>query len=176
MRKHSLNKPTLLKVLRTGLHELSSGNPAEAVSSLELARQLRLTKDQSRTLHKIIEQASYGTVDMAESWLEDLLYMVEPQWRDVNLRTAHLPKKLLFKFRPRRRVDGPGSTTNDNRAACGQAMLYPVNDYKTFPVSNAARLEILTDALANLLHWCDREGISFDEALRMARDHHAAER
>ena len=150
MRKHSLNKLTLLKVLRTGLHELSSGNPMEAVSSLELARQLRLTKDQSRTLHKIIEQSSYGTVDMAESWLEDLLYMVEPQWRDVNLRTAHLPKKAVFKFRPRRKAIG--GWMNCQRAEGGAAMLALIRE-----TPKDTKADILSAGLADLMHWCDRE-------------------
>lgn len=33
----------------------------------------------------------------------------------------------------------------------------------------------LTDLLADALHWCGVKGIDFDDALRMAREHHADE-
>jgi hypothetical protein len=37
-------------------------------------------------------------------------------------------------------------------------------------------LELLTDLITDLLHWCDRDDLEFDKALRMAHFHHEEER
>lgn len=35
--------------------------------------------------------------------------------------------------------------------------------------------DVLPDMLADLMHWCDRNGQDFDDCLRRARDHYTAE-
>ena len=39
-----------------------------------------------------------------------------------------------------------------------------------------SELELLTDLITDLLHWCDRDDLDFHKALWMARFHHEEER
>ena len=59
---------------------------------------------------------------------------------------------------------------NDSRAACaGQAIHH-------FILTTGTDKEgALADLLTDILHWCDRQPVSFDRELARARDHYEAE-
>lgn len=79
-----------------------------------------------------------------------------------------------FKFKPNKRsiTDGaPRQRSNGDNAADADEMLSLVRD-----ADSLAQDEVLRDALTNILHWCDREGVDFEKALRMAKGHHEAEK
>lgn len=42
-------------------------------------------------------------------------------------------------------------------------------------VTGTDREDVLTDLLGDLLHWCDRNGVDFDNELRKGRSHYEAE-
>ncbi len=59
---------------------------------------------------------------------------------------------------------------NDNRAAwAGEALA-------VFMLATGTDLEdAVSDLIADLMHWCDRHGIAFDEELARAATHYEAE-
>jgi hypothetical protein len=59
---------------------------------------------------------------------------------------------------------------NDNRSAWADEAI------AVFILATGTDLEdAVSDLIADLGHWCDRHGISFDEELRRARFHYDAE-
>lgn len=48
-------------------------------------------------------------------------------------------------------------------------------DGNPMPRGNEDRKTVVVDFLANLLHFCEREGIDFDDAMQTATMHHHAE-
>lgn len=59
---------------------------------------------------------------------------------------------------------------NDSRAAwAGQAI-----DHFAF-TTGTDKEDALSDLLADLMHWCDRQQVSFDRELARAREHYEAE-
>ncbi len=86
-----------------------------------------------------------------------------------------MPKsQFLPVFRPNRRATVDGGLrpiTNGQNADDAGQMLSLVRDRDQLDDATA-----LQDGLANLLHWCHREGIDFEAALAMARIHFAAEK
>lgn len=66
--------------------------------------------------------------------------------------------------------------TNLDRALNGRDIAQLALKAPGFPAMGLEDYETgLVDALANLLHFARRYDLDFDEALRMARSHHAAE-
>jgi hypothetical protein len=59
---------------------------------------------------------------------------------------------------------------NGDRAAWAAAAIEAFRD-----MTRTERADALPDLLADLMHWCDRNGIDFAEALEAARMHYAAE-
>ncbi len=59
---------------------------------------------------------------------------------------------------------------NDKRAEWAEVVL------ATFcRVAQTDECDALVDLLADLMHWCDRSGSRFNDALRIARMHYKAE-
>lgn len=77
-------------------------------------------------------------------------------------------------FRPERDVDDTG-TTNAERAERAEAVMVEYDDVRRLGVAEDHQ-DALTDILADLMHYADREGLDFAAALRIAADHHEAER
>ena len=60
--------------------------------------------------------------------------------------------------------------TNGKRAARAHTM---VERYEQ--LSDSKPGDVITDLLADLMHWCHREGTNFDEVLKTAQMHYLAE-
>lgn len=155
----------LIRCLRTAKKYLASGDPVEAVSALDMALRQPMQDDDRRTITKAKDEAESGSPDRAEHLLCG--FVPKPGGKAP-------PKEKPFEFRPEKHhsKDGvPGHFTNGERAASAALMLNNVPDWDAMEYS-----ELLTDGLANLLHWCDREKVDFDAALKTARMHHEMER
>lgn len=163
MKTKQKNKPVrrvLLLALRRAKNDLEHGDPVEAVSKLGLALRLPLADHEFRTIRKAKEEAEMGNPEIAERLLWGFIEDLER------------PKPKPFKYRPwKRNEDVDGGLANWQRVQIGAAMLESVPEHERLD-----EREALTDGLTNLLHWCDREKVDFDAALKSARIHHAAER
>lgn len=72
------------------------------------------------------------------------------------------------RFNPEKATDD--GRTNAERAAQAFGVL------QTYDGVWGVGTDVVSDLLADLLHLCDRQGWDFEEAMTMARKHHAEER
>lgn len=81
-----------------------------------------------------------------------------------------MPKK--FKFRPRRKVDGPGTVSNGERAFWAAEALWTFREGK-YPEGDDNEATLM-DLICDLLHLADRDGLDpeliLDAAVKMWRD------
>lgn len=92
--------------------------------------------------------------------------------REIKELKAGRPKP--FKFQPNKRSQTDGgrrSRSNGDNADEAAEYLSLVSDRDALDNDEA-----LTDLLTNILHWCDREHVSFQRAFNNARMHHEAEK
>jgi len=159
-----MNAKTLKAALKKAKAYVDNHDPAEVVSTLELALRIPMGSALRREIEKAKEEFEVGRPEVGETLLEEAMRGM--------VAVVKLPKP--FKFRPYRRGQrdgGPRPITNGDNANDAAEMLSTVRD--------AAELDDdskLQDALTNFLHWCDREGVDFDKALEMARLNHEMER
>ena len=74
---------------------------------------------------------------------------------------------MAFKFKPRKRGT-PGSLLNNGQRAKGAAVA--VKAYCTHHSEQEHdKLSNVSDIIADLGHFCDREGVDFHEALRIGQ-------
>ena len=93
---------------------------------------------------------------------------------EVKIREQIKDERTPFEFRAERREATDGAIrvfSNRELAEHASTMLALVHDSQVLD-----GVETLTDALTNILHWCDREQVDFERCLEMARTHHQAER
>lgn len=64
---------------------------------------------------------------------------------------------------------------NDNRAAWAATALNAFADVTMMNTAGEDGETILGDLLADLMHWCDRNGVDFNDMLERARDHYEEE-
>jgi len=76
-------------------------------------------------------------------------------------------------MKPSPTTAAPADHTNASRAEDG-AQLVALQARRGRSEQDDAETN-LTDALANLMHFAEREGIDFEQAIDEARGHHAAE-
>lgn len=87
-------------------------------------------------------------------------------------RTNDTGSQFLMKGRPNQTKPLPPDPDlqNANRARSAGAALEEFHQLTGTDFEDA-----VSDLLANLMHWCDRAGQDFDQELRRARSHYAAE-
>ena len=163
MKKHDM--ANLKKAVLTAGNHLANGEPVEAVSALELALLLPMTHNDRRAITQAKGEADMGSPEKAETLL-GIVTFKEPTQSEIECT----PRRFRFNPKKGETPDGLGRS-NGTRADDAEEMLSLVPDVDQLSSGDALR-----DALANLMHWCDREKVDFNQALMMARAHHEAEK
>ncbi|MDE3084999.1 MAG: hypothetical protein KGJ37_07285 [Verrucomicrobiota bacterium] len=80
-----------------------------------------------------------------------------------------------FKFKPAKRVDGPGSPGNGERAerAFRTVLVYHQHLGESFHKDDPTGIQ---DLISDVAHLCDEYNHDFDDVCRMARDRWREER
>lgn len=64
---------------------------------------------------------------------------------------------------------------NDDRAEWAGAAVSTFEQQVYLVPNCEPKQTILGDLLANLMHWCDRNGVDFNQALQVGREHYMEE-
>lgn len=158
--KARLARQNLLACLCKAKRCLEDGDPTEAVEALDLALRLPMQDGDRRRITEAKDQADFGSTENAGHLLRCFV---------PGTGGKAPPKAKPFKFKPNKRTES--DVTNGERAGYAGQMLCFLRD-----ADNLSQNELLSDGLANLLHWADREKVDFDAALKTARMHHEMER
>lgn len=116
-------------------------------------------------------------IRLVVEWAQDGDRIQAEQNLTIQHRKENDMAQLKWQFNGKKQTDSEGAETgrsNGDRANSAQEAL---NSYDAARVKMFGETETLvTDLIADLLHYCDREGIDTEPVLRMAQEHHQEER
>ncbi len=83
--------------------------------------------------------------------------------------------KRLANWKPQKRIDGPGSRSNEERACSGEVALTAYLKYKGERMRSIELSDDLSDLLADLYHYAASEGLDLENNIKTAEMHFNAE-